>query len=261
MQRSRSATILPLLIAGLLAGACVASTGASPTPTSPPSSPTASPTASASPSPTAVPSPSGASTGADDAVARVLDSDPRFTGIRRLDPNLIGQASWYTVEPTGSDFKVTVRIGWGDCQAGCIDEHIWVFQVAGDGTLALQSESGEPLPPGVAGSGGPGAGASMLDIALVAGPVCPVERNPPDPNCAARPVAGARVVVRDASGAEKASGVSDQTGHVRLALPGGAYTVEAMAVQGIMGNPSLTEVQVAATGTTAITLAYDTGIR
>ena len=43
-------------------------------------------------------------------------------------------------------FIVTVRIGWGDCQAGCIDEHTWVYAVSPDGSATLQSEGGGTVP-------------------------------------------------------------------------------------------------------------------
>jgi hypothetical protein len=43
-------------------------------------------------------------------------------------------------------FVVSVRVGWGDCQAGCIDEHSWVYAVAPDGTVTVQSEEGPPVP-------------------------------------------------------------------------------------------------------------------
>lgn len=190
----------------------------------------------------------------------MIASDPRFAGIGPLDPNLIGLAAWYEVEPTTAGFRVTIRIGWGDCQAGCIDQHIWTYDVSVDGTITLVSETGPTLPPGI-GGGGTTTGEPTLDVTLVAGPVCPVEMNPPDPNCAPRPVVGATVVIRDASGAEKARAASDQAGHVRIPLPAGAYTVEALDAPGLMATPSPMDVTVAAAGTTSVTLEYDTGIR
>ena len=43
-------------------------------------------------------------------------------------------------------FIVSVTVGWGDCQSGCIDKHTWQYAVAPDGTVTLQSEAG-PEPP------------------------------------------------------------------------------------------------------------------
>ncbi len=84
----------------------------------------------------------------EDALARVITTEPRLTGIAPLDPDAVGQASWYEVAPASGvgAFVVSVRIGWGDCQAGCIDEHTWVYAVRPDGTVSVVSESGPPVP-------------------------------------------------------------------------------------------------------------------
>ena len=47
----------------------------------------------------------------------------------------------------------------------------------------------------------PTAEGSIVVVAM-AGPVCPVESDPPDPSCAPRPVAGAPVVVTPADGSD-----------------------------------------------------------
>jgi hypothetical protein len=80
---------------------------------------------------------------------RVVAGEPRFAGIRPLDPELIGQSSWYTVEPSlgAPAYVVTFRVGSGDCPSGCIDEHTWVYGVARDGTATLASEIGNPTSP------------------------------------------------------------------------------------------------------------------
>ncbi|HET8571999.1 MAG TPA: hypothetical protein VFN14_08925, partial [Candidatus Limnocylindria bacterium] len=44
----------------------------------------------------------------------------------------------------------------------------------------------------------PAAGTGRLEVHAVAGPVCPVETQPPDPGCTPRPVAGATVLVTPA---------------------------------------------------------------
>src|SRR5690349_11407542 len=102
-----------------------------------------------SPLPSAAPpSPAGPVVTAADALARVIIENPRFTGITARDPNLIGQASWYEVMPASGvgAFIVTMRIGWGDCPAGCIDEHTWTYAVGPTGFVTLQSEAGSPVP-------------------------------------------------------------------------------------------------------------------
>jgi hypothetical protein len=48
--------------------------------------------------PTPTPTP-GPVVVASDALARVVEHEPRLAGIRAFDSGLIGQSSWYTVEP------------------------------------------------------------------------------------------------------------------------------------------------------------------
>lgn len=85
----------------------------------------------------------------ESAVAAVIAAEPRLTGIGPLDPGLIGQSSWYEVTPASGvgAFLVAIRVGWGDCPAGCINEHRWLYAVQPDGTVILQSEDGDPVPP------------------------------------------------------------------------------------------------------------------
>src|SRR5437870_9695342 len=82
----------------------------------------------------------------DQAARLVLAKDARFSGLPRRDPNLIGQGSWWDASPAASGFEVTVQIGWGDCEAGCISRHTWVYSVAPDATVRSVSETGDPLP-------------------------------------------------------------------------------------------------------------------
>jgi hypothetical protein len=95
-----------------------------------------------------VPSVGGPVTTPEDAVARVVALEPRFNGISMRDPDMIGQASWYQVAPASGvgAYLVTVRVGWGDCPSGCIEEHTWLYAVAPDGTVTLQSEEGDAVP-------------------------------------------------------------------------------------------------------------------
>jgi hypothetical protein len=108
------------------------------------------------------PSVGGPVTTPDDAVARVVAHEPRFAGITKRDPEMIGQGSWYEVAPASGvgAFVVTVRVGWGDCPSGCIEEHTWVYAVAPDGTVTLQSEEGDPVPADALPAPGAGGGAN-----------------------------------------------------------------------------------------------------
>ena len=95
---------------------------------------------------TPTPTPSvGPVTTPEAAVAAVIAHEPRLSGIGPLDLELIGQSSWYEVMPASGvgAFLVSVRVGWGDCPAGCIDEHSWVYAVGPDGRLAVGRRTAE----------------------------------------------------------------------------------------------------------------------
>ena len=199
---------------------------------------------------------------ATDALQRVVAHEPRLAGIQPFDSGLVGQASWYTVQPASGVgvYVVTVRIGWGDCESGCIDEHSWVYAIGPDGTVSSVSETGPTVPPDAWPSPA-AAGKTGIDGVAVAGPVCPVERVPPDPACAPRPVAGATIVVRDASGAEVARAVTGADGSFIAEVPAGAYTVEPQPVQGFLGTAAAQMTTVVDGSVASIEIEYDTGIR
>ena len=216
--------------------------------------------------PTAVPpSAAGPVVTAADAVARVIIEEPRFAGIAARDPNLIGQASWYEVTPASGvgAFLVTMRIGWGDCEAGCIDEHSWTYAVGPTGSVTLQSEAGSPVPsdawPSPSSGGAPSD--TGIHVTAVAGPTCPVEKVPPDPACAPKPVSNATILIGDAAGHEQGMVVTDQTGQTFAGLAPGIYTVTAQGAAGFMSGPEPQQVTVDDGRVTEVTLTYDTGIR
>jgi hypothetical protein len=95
---------------------------------------------------------------------------------------------------------------------------------------------------------------------VTAGPVCPVERVPPDPACAARPVVGAVILVRDATGGEVGRATTDAEGRYVVYVEAGAYVVVPQPANGLMGTPSSQQVTVDG-GLTTVDLSYDTGIR
>ena len=98
------------------------------------------------PSPASTPNPVITS---DEAVAQVIATEPRLAGIGPLDTGLIGQSSWYTIAPASGvgAFIVSIRVGWGDCPAGCMSEHTWTYAIGPRGEVTILSESGEPVPP------------------------------------------------------------------------------------------------------------------
>jgi hypothetical protein len=224
-----------------MAGCAGAATGSLPVPTTPPPAPV---------------------TTAEDALSRVVTTEPRLTGIKAFDTGLVGQSSWYTVEPASGvgSFIVTVHVGWGDCQAGCIDEHGWTYAVTPDGAVVVESESGPAVPadawPSPIGAGRTGIGGTAL-----AGPVCPVERNPPDPNCAARPVAGATIEIRDSGGSLIAQTVTAADGSFFVEVAPGEYQVMPQPAEGLLGTAGRQTVTVADGAATLVELDYDTGIR
>jgi hypothetical protein len=129
----------------------------------------------------------------------------------------------------------------------------WLAAVA----LAVVACTGPqaPTPPG-SGDASTGIGGTVT-----AGPVCPVERNPPDPGCAPRPVAGATIVIRDGSGAQVAAAISGADGAFFVSLSPGDYVVDPRPVQGLLGTAAQQPASVTAGAVTVVQLDYDTGIR
>ena len=98
---------------------------------------------------------------------------------------------------------------------------------------------------------------------ITAGPVCPVEQAPPDPQCAPRPVEGAVVVATNASGEEVGRATSVADGSYELVVTEtGSVLVTALPVAGLMGTPSPVSLTLTAPSEVhRLDFAYDTGIR
>lgn len=238
--------LLPALaLLSLLAVAC--SGAAAPPPgasTSPPPSPSSGPVISP-----------------QDAVARILAAHPEFARIGPLNQDLIGQCCWWEVAQVPAGYQVLIHVGWGDCQAGCIEKHEWTYTVSAAGAISLIGEQGSAVPAGILPAGGsPGVGPTGISGTVTAGPTCPVQQ-PGDPNCQPRPVAGASIVVRDATGSVVATVQSDAAGQFTVGLPPGSYTVESHPVAGFMSAPSPISVTVIANSQSRADLQFDTGIR
>jgi hypothetical protein len=110
----------------------------------------AGPAATPSPEPTPQPTPTpvGAPvSNAEEAAALVIATDPRFAGTTQLNPDVIGASRWWTSSPlSDGGFRIEVTIGWGDCPAGCINRHVWTYDVTADGAITLGSETGDEVP-------------------------------------------------------------------------------------------------------------------
>ena len=214
----------------------------------------------ASPTPSSVASAgTGGAETPEAAAALVLATDPRFSGIGPVDPNVIGACCSWSVAPSDDGWTVTIEIGWGDCPAGCIDRHHWVYGVTRAGAVSLLREDGPPLPAGVPPPSGDQTDLVGIRGVASAGPTCPVQR-PNDPNCVPRPVVGATIHVIDETGTEVALLETDATGAFSVTLPPGRYQVRADPVEGLMVAPDPIVVEVSS-GLAPVDLQYDTGIR
>jgi hypothetical protein len=91
------------------------------------------------------------------------------------------------------------------------------------------------------------------------GPTCPVEKYPPDPNCADKPYVEAAVTVTDAGGKQHKT-QTDLLGKFRLVVPVGRYTIKVSSVNIL---PRCEEKQAAVTNDkfTSVDISCDTGIR
>ena len=234
--------LVPVLLALLALGGCAGGSGA------------------ATPSPSATTIDSAAA-----AAARVAEDVPLFGSVDAKDPELIGQAHWWTATPVAGDgagWRVAYRVGWGDCPAGCIDAHTWTYDVTRAGEVSFVSEDGPAVPEDVLAelwSRGASGGTGIAGRAT-AGPTCPVAQ-PDDPACADRPVAGATIVVSGPDGGPVASAVTDGAGFFHATVPAGSYTVTPPPVEGLMGTPEAQDVTVAAGSQAIVRITYDTGIR
>ncbi len=211
------------------------------------------------------PAATGPATTAADAVAVVRAGNPLFDGLEEQDPDLIGQGSYWTAEPRGTAtppdaWTVTFVIGWGDCQAGCIDEHRWTWTVAASGPPQLIDDTGSPLPDQIVADRLAAAEGTGVMGRAIAGPTCPVER-PGDSACSGRPVAGAQLSIATANGADAGVVTTDALGWFRTTLAPGAYVLTASPVEGLMGTPGPIPFTVPNGAMTAVDVPYDTGIR
>jgi hypothetical protein len=130
----RPALAIAGLSAAILLAACAAAGAPSPSP---------SPTPSARPTPTPIAAPART---AEQAAALVIATNPLFAGARPLDPEMIGASKWWKATPlAGGGYSIELTVGSGDCPAGCINRHVWTFEVAADGQVKLVSETGPPV--------------------------------------------------------------------------------------------------------------------
>ena len=129
---ARAILLLGLLSAILLA-ACGGASASSPSPV-----PTPRPTPTPIAPPVSTP---------EEAAALVIATNDLFAGAMPLSPDVIGASKWWTATPlAGGGYEIEVTIGWGDCPAGCIERHVWTYEVDPSGAVELIEETGDPVP-------------------------------------------------------------------------------------------------------------------
>lgn len=83
----------------------------------------------------------------EEAAALVIATNRVFAGAIQLTADIIGASKWWVATPLPSGgFSVEVTVGWGDCPAGCINRHVWTFEVSPEGQVKLVSEKGDEVP-------------------------------------------------------------------------------------------------------------------
>jgi hypothetical protein len=102
---------------------------------------------------------------------------------------------------------------------------------------------------------------ATLELTALAGPVCPVETDPPLPECAPRPVEKAEIVVMDAEGMEVGRGTTGADGTVTIEVPAGELTVVPQPVAGLLGTAPEIMVTLSQGQVLQVSADYDTGIR
>ena len=109
-------------------------------------------------------------------------------------------------------------------------------------------------------SASPPIGTFAVEGFVHAGPTCPVMRQPPDPACADRGVAGAALHVLDAGGDIIVTVATDDDGRFTTSLAAGSFTLVPQPVDGLLGTGQPVAFTVG-NGPIVLEVVYDTGIR
>ena len=131
-----------------------------------------------------------------------------------------------------------------------------------DGTWVGRSGSNcQFVCPGEGSGGGILPYQSGIRGTVMMGPTCPVERDPPDPNCADKPLSTTVAIYR-ASNRTNAFAVlqSDKEGKFSASLPPGAYVVTAGG-ESMLPRCNPVEISVGPSSYVTTTISCDTGIR
>lgn len=131
------------------------------------------------------------------------------------------------------------------------------------GTVLLLLGTGSCAPGAGSGTSGPSAAPALgaIEGTVTAGPVCPVERQPPASACADRAVVGARIRILDSAGRDVTVAVSGADGSFAITVPPGSYRLVPQPVAGLLGTAPAQEVRVDSGSAARVDVQYDTGIR
>ncbi len=125
---------------------------------------------------------------------------------------------------------------------------------------AVSSTTGSTSGTGSSGGGSFAEYTSGIKGTVLAGPTCPVERNPPDPACADRPIATNIVIYRSSDSVHPLLVTrSDEQGKFEASLPPGRYIVR--GGEAVLPRCTDTSATVGPTGYTTVAVSCDTGIR
>lgn len=93
---------------------------------------------------------------------------------------------------------------------------------------------------------------------ITTGPTCPVQRNPPDPQCANKPYVGTVIVYRSGSSQEVGRFTTDKEGVYKITLSPGSYYLS--PTTGMPGTRT-DDIVVGPKEYTDVDIVFDTGIR
>ena len=116
---------------------------------------------------------------------------------------------------------------------------------------------------GVCATAGGTVRGSGIAGRVVAGPTCPVERVPPDPQCQPRPLAASLRIHPAGKHSPVDTVRSGSDGRFSIHLAPGVYVVKPLARSGspLPRPPAPSQVRVRVGRFTHVTITYDTGIR
>jgi hypothetical protein len=154
-----------------------------------------------------------------------------------------------TLRGGGVDGTRTVSLGTTRTPRAQVDAYGLALASATEATATITITRG-----GVVG----GTGSTGARGTATVGPTCPVERTPPDPNCAARAYAGT-FVVESVGGTRVAQFTTAADGSYSVALPPGSYQVR---VDDANRLPSMApRAFTVGDGWSVVDLSLDSGIR